>query len=78
MIIETLQETIIDIPHNQSEATVIESVHKTHHDEQPKTKKESCCTKHKSTIWIAVITTGGVISVSVMSTIVALVIHFAG
>lgn len=72
-IAETSNDTIIEIPHNASEATVIETVHSDHKKE----KKQSCCSKNKAVIWVAGITTGGVICGSVLSTIVALVIHFA-
>lgn len=72
-ISETLEDAVVEIPRNASEATVIETVHSDHKKE----KKQSCCSKHKAIIWVSVITTGGVICGSVLSTVVAFVIHFA-
>lgn len=71
-VFETSQETIIEIPHNVSDATVIETIHSDHKKE----KKESCCSKYKVVMWSACITTTGVICTSFMGTIVALVVHF--
>lgn len=69
-VFETAHNTVIEIPLNNSEAKVVEKAYQD--------KKKSCCSKHKTIFLVVGITTGGVISVSVMSTIVALVIHFAG
>lgn len=71
-IFKTAQDTIIEIPHNTSETTIIEEI-KSHHKED---KKESCCSKYKVVVWSAVITSGGVICASVMSAIVILSVHF--
>lgn len=71
-------DTILDIAHNVSEATIAEVVDNSEHNSpSSKEKKEACCTKHKVAVWVAIITAGGIACTSIMTTIVTLVIHFA-